>query len=104
LELPCLPSLSLPLPSPYTPPFLIREEGTSHRYQPALATCLVEDWASSSTEARQGCPVRGKGSKDGQQSQRQPLLLLLEVPHEDQTVFLASVARNPQSGLRMLCL
>lgn len=37
----------------------------------------------SSIEARQGSPVRGKRAKGRPCTLRLPLLLLLEVPHED---------------------
>ena len=40
--------------------------------------------ASSPTEAQPGSPVRGKGSKGRQQSQRQPMHPLLGGRHEDQ--------------------
>ena len=66
------------------PPFLFRKRQVSHGYQPALAhQVAVRLGASSPIEARQGSP---KGPKDRQQSQRQPLLPLLGVPHEDQAV------------------
>jgi hypothetical protein len=47
---------------------------------------------SSPIEAGQGSPVRGKGSKGRQQSQRQ--LLLLGVPHEDQASHLLHMCRG----------
>lgn len=47
--------------------------------------------------ARQGSTVRGMGSKDRQQSQRQPLLLLLVVPHEDLHAQLLHMCKGPKS-------
>ena len=95
---PCLRSSQLlpPSSSPsMSPPFLLREEKTSHGCKPTLAYQVVIGLGtSSSTEARQGCPIKGKESKGRQQSQRQPLLLLLEVPHEDQAIHLLQICRE----------
>lgn len=69
-----------------SPPFLLREGDISLEYQLALAYQVVVGLELYSVEARQGCPVRGKGSKGRNQSPPQPLLLLLEVSHEDQVL------------------
>ena len=58
--------------------------------------------ASSPTEAGQGSSVMGKGSKGRHQSQRQPLLLLLGVPHEAQAAHLLQIRRGPSFVPSML--
>jgi hypothetical protein len=50
--------------------------------------------ASSSTEARQSCPVRDKRAKGRQQSQRQALLFLLEFLHAGQAIQLLQICRK----------
>lgn len=52
---------------------------------------------SSFIEYRQGILVRGKVSKGRQQSKRQPLLLMLEVPHENEAVDLLHMCGGPGS-------
>lgn len=63
----------------------------SQGYQPALVhQFTVKLWVSSLIEIIQGSPVREKGSKGRQKKKkkvRQALLLLLEVPHEEQTAY-----------------
>lgn len=49
---------------------------------------------ASSIGARQGSPVKAKQPKGRQQSQRQLLLLLLGVPHEDQAICLWYMCRE----------
>jgi hypothetical protein len=60
----------LPGPPCTFPPFLFRERGCSHAYQPTLAYQVTVGLgaSSSSTEARQGSPVRERGSKGRHQS------------------------------------
>jgi hypothetical protein len=74
----------LPGPAPTPPPFpiLLREGGASQGYQPALVYQVAVGLDASSIDVREGIPVRGKGFKGRQQSQRQPLLLLLGVPEK----------------------
>jgi hypothetical protein len=106
-----LPPLPPLLPVPPSPsfflssstPFLLRKGSWgSHGYQSSLVYQIaVELGTSSPTEARQGNPAKGKGSKGRQQSQRQPLLLLL-VLHEDQAVQLLHMFRGPRSTPCML--
>lgn len=55
---------------------------------------LVGLGASSSTEAQPGCSVRGRGSKGRKQRQKQPLLHLLGVSHEDQAAHLLQMCRG----------
>lgn len=84
-----LPPLSQslsPLTSPSVPSLSPQRRGDSHRYQPALAYQVLAELGTSSLEPRQGSSVRGKGSKCRYQKQRQPFLLQLEAPHEDQVV------------------
>lgn len=55
---------------------------------PWILTCFAYQFSValdtfSPTESRYGSPVRGKGSKGRQENQRQPLLLMLEVPHNN---------------------
>lgn len=98
-----------PSPLPYTPhfPSLRRRRVTipPPPYQPALehwvASGLKE---SSSGEADQGGPAKGKGSEGKQQhlSQRQPLLQLLKDSHENQATHLIYMCRGPRSSLWML--
>jgi hypothetical protein len=57
---------------------------------------------SSPIEPRQGRPVRGKGSRDRQQGQSQPLLLQLQVPHEDQAAHLLHMYQETTSISGML--
>lgn len=52
---------------------------------------------SSFIEYRQGILVRGKVSKGRQQSKRQSLLLMLEVPHENEAVDLLHMCGGPGS-------
>ena len=88
-----------PSPPPSSrPPFLFRKGEASHGYQPALAyQVAVRPGASSPIVARQGSPVRDKGPKGRQWSQRQPLFLLLGVPHEDSDAQLLSMCQDPRS-------
>lgn len=58
---------------PYLPPIhpsslSLQKRGSSHGYQPGLAYCIAVRPGRSSTEARQGHPVRGKWSKARQGS------------------------------------
>ena len=78
-------SLFFSLPTPSScPPFFLKKGKASHGYQPTLAYQFAVGLGTSShIVARQGILVQGKGSKGRQQSQIQPLLLLLGVPHED---------------------
>ena len=96
------PSSSLlpPLTSPH--PLLLWEVVVSHKYQPTLAYQVSILDVSSSIETRQGNPVRGKGSKARQQSQRQPLLSLVGVPCGDQAEQLLCMYRGPRSVPYML--
>lgn len=82
------PSSPIPSPSP-------QKREASHGYQPDL-TCqiIVRLGASSSVEVRQSNPVRGKGSKGRQQSQRQVQLLLLGVLHENQAAYVLHMCRG----------
>ena len=72
-----LPFIFLSFPS-IPPPIPCRKGEASHKYQQALAYQVAARLGASSIEARQSSPVRGKGSKGSQCSQRQPLLLLEE--------------------------
>jgi hypothetical protein len=103
----CLPSLlsfqSLPLTStfssPCTHPPLLRRGEAYPEYHPALAfQATVGLSSSSSTEARRGSPVRRKGPKGRQCHERQALLLLLGVSHEDLTAHLLHMCGGPRSG------
>jgi hypothetical protein len=86
-----LPSLlcqshSLPSHHPFSLS-LQRRAMVSHEYRPTLSyQVVVSLGAAYSVEASQGSSARGKGSKG--RVQRQPLLLLLEGPHEDQAACL----------------
>jgi hypothetical protein len=55
---------------------------------------VVAGLVTSPTEAIQSSSVKGKESTGRQQNQRQPLFLLLEVPHEDQAVHLLHMCRG----------
>jgi hypothetical protein len=65
---------SLPFPHPPILPFSPQKKRkASHGYQPALAYQVAVRVGSSSIEARQGSPVRGKGSNSKQCNEKQPL-------------------------------
>jgi hypothetical protein len=92
------PTLS-PQLSP-SPPFLLREVEASHSYPPTLAYQVAVGLDTSSPiEARQNSPVRGKGPKGRQQSQRYPLLLLLGNRHEKQAAHILHMCRRPPCSL-----
>jgi hypothetical protein len=54
----------------------------------------------STTEAQLGSPVRGSSGR--QQSQRQPILIFLGDPHEEQVAYLLHMCRRPRSSRCML--
>lgn len=79
-----LPGSSPPLPTIPPPLFLIRCRWASHGYQLAMGYQVPMRLGSSySIKAERGNPVGGKGSQNRQHSQRQLLLSLLGVSHED---------------------
>ena len=72
-------------------------------YHPILGQQVeVELISFSTTEAWPVSPARRRGSNGKQQSQREPLLQLLEDPHEDQAVYLLQMCRRPRSNTCML--
>lgn len=78
------PPSSPPSTPPHPLPFPFSSEKASHGYLPALAyQTAVRLGASSPIKARRGSPVRGEGPKGRKKSQRQPLLLVLGILHED---------------------
>lgn len=89
--IPVSPPFSLPSPflchSLFS--FSPQKKGASHRYQAAFAYQVAVGLSvSSPIEPRQGSLVRGKRSKGRQQNQRQPLLLLLGILHEDHVCYI----------------
>ena len=93
----CLPLFPVP-PSPIPLSFSSQRWGASHWYQPDLAyQVAVGQGTSYPIVSQSSSPVREKGSKGRQQSQRQPLLLLLGDTHEVQDANLLHMYRELRS-------
>lgn len=74
------------LPSPLAPPFLLIS--ASPEYKPALSYEVAVGLGTPyPIKPSQGSPVRVKGFKGRQQSQRQSMLQLVGVPNEDQAAY-----------------
>ena len=88
------------------PLFLFSKGPVSHGYQPVMAYHIAVRLGTRHLplliKARRGNPIGGKCSKCRQQSQGQPLLPLLGVPHENQATQLLHMCRRPRSVLCVL--